>query len=53
MLVGLKLDIASIRAMAETAGWGSGVEVEILSKRWWAEDPDAVLGEIVARRALC
>jgi hypothetical protein len=39
--------------MAEAAGWGGGVEVEILSKRWWAEDPDAVLREIVARRALC
>jgi sugar phosphate isomerase/epimerase len=47
------IDIAGIRAMAEAAGWGGGIEVEILSKRWWAEDPDAVLREIVARRALC
>jgi sugar phosphate isomerase/epimerase len=47
------IDIAGIRAMAEAAGWAGGVEVEILSKRWWAEEPDAVLREIVARRAFC
>lgn len=37
------IDIPAIRAMAEEAGWPSGAEVEILSRRWWARDPDEVL----------
>ena len=33
------IDIPAIRGMAEAAGYPGFVEVEILSKRWWAEDP--------------
>jgi sugar phosphate isomerase/epimerase len=47
------IDIPAIRAMAEAAGWTGGVEVEILSNRWWAQDPDAVLREVKARHAFC
>ena len=36
--------------MVEQAGYTGGfAEVEILSKRWWAEDPDEVLVEIKRR----
>ncbi|WP_376100201.1 sugar phosphate isomerase/epimerase family protein [Roseomonas sp. CCTCC AB2023176] len=45
------IDIPGIRAMAEEAGYRGHVEVEILSRRWWAEDPDRVLEEIVRRHA--
>ena len=45
------IDIAGIRAMAEAAGYRGAVEVELLSKRWWAEDPDEVLRLIKARHA--
>ncbi|MBL6457577.1 sugar phosphate isomerase/epimerase [Belnapia sp. T6] len=37
------IDIPGIRAMAEAAGYAGPCEVEILSRRWWAEDPDQVL----------
>jgi sugar phosphate isomerase/epimerase len=44
------IDIPAIRAMVDQAGYQRGfAEVEILSHRWWAEDPDAVLGEIKRR----
>lgn len=43
------IDIAGIRAMAEAAGFQGFTEVEILSRRWWAEDPDHVLATIKAR----
>jgi sugar phosphate isomerase/epimerase len=46
------IDIPAIRAMVEQAGYTGGfAEVEILSKRWWAEDPDEVLVEIKRRHA--
>jgi sugar phosphate isomerase/epimerase len=45
------IDIAGIRAMAESAGYDGHVEVEILSKHWWAADPDDVLREIIRRHA--
>ena len=45
------IDIPRIRAMAEAAGYRGFVEVELLSKRWWAEDPDEVLRLIKARHA--
>ena len=32
------IDIPAIRGMAEAAGYRGFVEVELLSKRWWAED---------------
>ena len=37
--------------MAEAAGYRGFVEVELLSKRWWAEAPDDVLRLIKARHA--
>jgi sugar phosphate isomerase/epimerase len=44
------IDIPAIRAMVEQAGYkGDFAEVEILSKRWWAHDPDEVLEEIKRR----
>ena len=45
------IDVPGIRAMAEAAGYRGFVEVEILSRRWWAEDPDQVLRLIVQRHA--
>ncbi len=45
------IDIPRIRAMAEAAGYKGFVEVEILSRRWWAEDPDAVLRLVKQRHA--
>jgi sugar phosphate isomerase/epimerase len=47
------IDIPAIRAMAEASGWTGGVEVEILSNHWWAQDPEAVLREVTARHAFC
>lgn len=47
------IDIPAIRAMAEAAGWSGGVEVEILSSRWWGEDPETVVREVKARHAFC
>lgn len=47
------IDIPAIRAMAEAAGWYGGVEVEILSSRWWGEDPETVVREVKARHAVC
>lgn len=44
------IDIPAIRRMVVEAGYDGGfAEVEILSKRWWAEDADSVLKEIIAR----
>ena len=37
------IDIAGISAMVSAAGYGGFVEVELLSRRWWAEAPDEVL----------
>jgi len=45
------IDIPGIRAMVEAQGYRGYAEVEILSKRWWAEDPDHVLREIRQRHA--
>jgi sugar phosphate isomerase/epimerase len=47
------IDIPAIRAMAQAAGWTGGVEVEILSNHWWAQDPEAVLREVKTRHAFC
>ena len=43
------IDIPRIRAMAEASGYRGFVEVEILSRRWWARDPDEVLDEMKRR----
>jgi sugar phosphate isomerase/epimerase len=45
------IDIPRIRGMAEAAGYRGFIEVELLSKRWWAEDPDEVLWLMQERHA--
>jgi sugar phosphate isomerase/epimerase len=45
------IDIPGIRAMVEAEGYRGHTEVEILSRRWWAADPDDVLREIKERHA--
>jgi sugar phosphate isomerase/epimerase len=37
------IDIPAIRGLVENAGYAGFCEVEILSKTWWARDPDEVL----------
>lgn len=37
------IDIAALRGMVERAGYQGFTEVELLSRRWWAQDPDLVL----------
>ena len=43
------IDIAGLRAMVDAAGYAGFTEIELLSRRWWAEDPDHVLATILAR----
>ncbi len=45
------IDIQAIRTMAERSGYRGAVECELLSNRWWSEDPDDVLATIKARHA--
>ena len=45
------IDIPGIRALVEAQGYRGHTEVEILSRRWWAADPDEVLQEIRRRHA--
>ena len=45
------IDIPGIRAMVEAGGYSGHTEVEILSRRWWAADPDEVLEDIKRRHA--
>ena len=46
------IDIPAIRRMVVEAGYDGGyAEVEILSKRWWAEDPETVLPLLKQRNA--
>jgi len=45
------IDIPAIRAMAEAGGYAGPCEVEILSRRWWAEDPEVVLPLVKQRHA--
>ena len=46
------IDIPTVRAMAEAAGYRGAVECELLSRRWWGEDPDQVLSIIKERHAI-
>jgi sugar phosphate isomerase/epimerase len=46
------IDIPRLRAMAEAAGYRGHVECELLSRRWWAEDPDSVLRIMKERHAV-
>jgi sugar phosphate isomerase/epimerase len=45
------IDIPALRGMVEAAGYTGFVEIELLSRRWWAEDPDHVLATMVERHA--
>jgi sugar phosphate isomerase/epimerase len=45
------IDISRLRAMAEAAGYRAPVEIEVLSRRWWARDPIEVLGVVLERHA--
>jgi sugar phosphate isomerase/epimerase len=45
------IDVPRLRGMAEAAGYGGFVECEILSRRWWAQDPDEVLRIMKERHA--
>lgn len=45
------IDLPRLRAMAEAAGYRGPVEVEVLSRRWWARDPGQVLDLVAARHA--
>ena len=45
------IDIAGISAMVSAAGYEGFVEVELLSRRWWAEAPDEVLRIMKERHA--
>ena len=43
------IDISGIRRLVEAAGYDGLCEAEILSQRWWNEDPDTVLSTLVNR----
>jgi sugar phosphate isomerase/epimerase len=43
------INIRSIRQLVEAAGYDGFCEAEILSQRWWGEEPDAVLSTLVDR----
>lgn len=45
------IDIAAIRAMVAGAGYEGLTEIELLSRRWWGEDPDHVLRTMKERHA--
>ncbi|MBX6745457.1 MAG: sugar phosphate isomerase/epimerase, partial [Acetobacteraceae bacterium] len=45
------IDIPRLRAMVEAAGYKGFIEVELLSRRWWAEDPEEVLRIVKERHA--
>jgi sugar phosphate isomerase/epimerase len=45
------IDIPAIRTMVEQVGFHGAVECEILSHRWWKQDPDSVLETVKARHA--
>ncbi len=46
------IDLARLRAVVERAGYTGMAEVEILSERWWAEDPEHVVALVVERASL-
>jgi sugar phosphate isomerase/epimerase len=45
------IDISGISQMVSAAGYDGFVEVELLSRRWWAEEPDEVLRIMKERHA--
>jgi sugar phosphate isomerase/epimerase len=46
------IDIPRLRAMAEAAGYRGAIEVEVLSRQWWARDPGEVLRVVKERHAV-
>jgi sugar phosphate isomerase/epimerase len=38
------IDVPGLRRQVEKAGYTGLIEFEILSRDWWARDPDEVLG---------
>ncbi|MFK7966618.1 MAG: sugar phosphate isomerase/epimerase family protein [Burkholderiaceae bacterium] len=47
------IDLRKIRQEIEACGYTGSHEVEILSTRWWSEDPDRVLATIIERHQSC
>jgi len=47
------IDLRRIRNEVESCGYDGAHEVEILSSRWWQEDPDSVLATIIERHQTC
>jgi sugar phosphate isomerase/epimerase len=45
------IDLQRFAALVEAAGYRGHHEVEILSSRWWAQDPDAVVATVKERFA--
>jgi sugar phosphate isomerase/epimerase len=45
------IDISGISQMVDATGYAGFVEVELLSRRWWAEEPDEVLRIVKERHA--
>lgn len=43
------IDIRGIRRLVEGVGYDGHCEVEILSTRWWAEDPDTIMKTLIER----
>lgn len=43
------IDIRAIREQVEGVGYDGHCEVEILSTRWWAEDPDTIMETLIER----
>lgn len=43
------IDIRGIRELVEGVGYDGHCEVEILSTRWWAEDPDVIMQTLIER----
>jgi len=41
------IDVPRIRRMVEDAGFRGYLEVEIFSKRWWEQDQELFLDEII------
>jgi sugar phosphate isomerase/epimerase len=45
------IDILGISQMVDATGYAGFVEVELLSRRWWAEEPDEILRIVKERHA--
>lgn len=45
------IDIPALRAMVAAAGYKGLTEIELLSRRWWAEDPELVMTILKQRHA--